>query len=136
MKRRVVYIVLIGLIASTAIVASAGAAMHRRKFQMPSHNIGCAFYAHSLRCDIRSGLNPEPQRRCNGDWTGVYVDADGKAGAVCAGDTAYDSHARELAYGRKWKRQGIVCHSRETGLRCRNHRGHGFFLSRERWNTF
>lgn len=117
-------------------VAPAAAAMHGRKFQMPSGNISCGFYAHSLRCDIRSGLNPEPHGHCEGDWTGLYVDAQGKAGAVCAGDTVYDPNARVLQYGHRWKRAAIVCHSRETGLRCRNEHRHGFFLSRERWNTF
>ena len=129
-------IAIAALFATLTVAAPAGAALHGRKFQMPSGNIGCGFYAGGLRCDILSGLNPEPHRNCQGDWTGVYVDHDGTAGPVCAGDTVYDRHATVLEYGHKWSRKGIVCHSRESGLRCKNGRDHGFFLSRERWDTF
>jgi uncharacterized protein DUF6636 len=122
----------------TVVLPSTNAegAMHKRKFQMPSGNIGCRYGGGTLRCDIRSGLDPEPRRDCDLDWTGLSVEADGKARPVCAGDTVLDSNARTLDYGRKWKRNGIVCRSRRSGLRCHNRKDHGFFLSRDNWDTF
>ena len=102
---------------------------------MPSDNIACALYSGVLRCDIFSGLKPEPKRKCDLDWTGLDVAKDGKAGPVCAGDTVYDKHAPVLDYGSKWRRAGITCRSRTSGLRCHNRKGHGFFLSRESWDT-
>lgn len=110
--------------------------MHGRKFQMPSKNIACAFYSHALRCDIKSGLKPQPKRKCDLDWTGLAITAHGKASPVCAGDTVADKNAPVLQYGHKYRRQDVVCKSRTDGLRCHNSKGHGFFLSRERWDTW
>jgi hypothetical protein len=121
---------------SAAGAAPANAALHSRTFHMPSKNIDCALYSGVLRCDIQSGLNPEPKRKCELDWTGLYLDSDGKAGPQCAGDTVRDPDSAELAYGHKWRRKGIVCRSRRSGLRCHNRKGHGFFLSRDSWDTF
>jgi hypothetical protein len=114
----------------------ASAALHGRHFNMPSGNIACGYFSGVLRCDIRSGLKPEPKRDCDVDWTGLAVEADGKAGPVCAGDTVADQDAKTLEYGSKWKRNGIVCKSRRSGLRCHNRKHHGFFLSRDDWDTF
>jgi uncharacterized protein DUF6636 len=122
------------LLVST--VSPARAARHGRKFRMPSGNITCSFHSDVLRCDIRSGLKPEPKRKCELDWTGLYLEARGKAGPQCAGDTNYDPDAPVLDYGAKWKRHGAVCRSRTSGLRCHNRKGHGFFLSRDSWDTF
>jgi Family of unknown function (DUF6636) len=41
-----------------------------------------------------------------------------------------------LGYGRTFAWHGIRCSSAATGLTCRNLRGHGFFLSRERQRIF
>jgi ABC-type uncharacterized transport system ATPase component len=56
--------VIVGVTAVTLLVATPGlsqaAPLGTRKFQMPSGNIVCHLQASggSLRCDIRSGLNP------------------------------------------------------------------------------
>jgi hypothetical protein len=89
-----------------------------------------------FRCDLLSGLKPEPARRCDVDWTGASMGLRGRAGPTCAGDTVYDQRGAVLAYGRTWTRAGLRCTSRATGLTCRNRDGHGFFLSRERWRVF
>ncbi len=117
-----------GATASAAIIS----------FRTPSKNIACAFQTRPafLRCDILSGLKPEPSRRCAGDWTGVSMRRFGKAAATCAGDTVYERRAPVLAYGRVWTRGGFRCLSRPTGLTCSNGSRHGFFLSRERWRVF
>lgn len=103
---------------------------------MPSGNIACLEFAGVLRCDVLSGLRPEPRRACRLDWTGVALRRTGRPSAVCAGDTVFDRRSRVLSYGTTWRRNGIVCTSRRTGLTCRNRRGHGFFLARERWRLF
>ena len=107
-------------------------------FQLPSRNIGCAYSTRPtvLRCDIRSGLRPEPRRSCELDRTRLQLTPTGRARPTCAGDTAILPNAPVLAYGRTWRRGGIVCRSRRTGLRCANRSGHGFTLAREGWRTF
>lgn len=132
------FLALLMLASTLALVPTgpASAAMRSRTFEMPSGNIACGYYRQVLRCDIRSGLKPEPRRDCEVDWTGLAVEADGKAGPVCAGDTVADPDAPTLEYGAKWKRNGIVCRSRRSGLRCHNRKNNGFFLSRDSWDTF
>ncbi len=125
--------------AGLAPAAQAAAPLRTATFKTPSGNIGCAVHAFSgwfLRCDILSGLVPEPLRRCEGDWTGASLTPSGRSGAVCAGDTVYDRRAPVLAYGRVWTRNGFRCVSRRTGLTCTNTRGHGFVLAREHSRFF
>ena len=69
------------------------------------------------------------------DWgQGLTI---GPAGTrvVCAGDTALGAR-NKLGYGQVWRRDGLTCWSRVTGLTCENARGRGFFLSRESWRRF
>jgi hypothetical protein len=110
-------------------------------FQMPSRNIGCRLTGHVLRCDILSGLRPEPRKKCDLDWVGVSLTPSGHAEPVCAGDTAYDAAAPTLAYGHLWHgaglyRAGIWCESRETGLTCFSPESEGTFdLARQHWSA-
>jgi hypothetical protein len=139
--------VLRALVVALAAVAVAAPAATRGPlpgFRMPSRNIGCLLeppLAGSggrgvLRCDVLSGLRPAPRRRCELDWTGISLAVRGRAAPTCAGDTAYDRRTPILAYGATWRRAGVVCRSRRTGLRCSNRSGHGFVLARERWRIF
>lgn len=129
------------LVALAAAPAGFTAQTTVAGFLMPSRNIACLYVGPYdgrpgyLRCDIRSGLNPEPTRACELDWTGVGMNPTGKARATCAGDTTFGNYP-VLAYGKTWKRGGFTCLSRTTGLTCRNRSGHGFFLARERWQLF
>ena len=103
-------------------------------FRMPSKNIYCAYFG-SLRCDIRSGLRPKPTRPvgCDFDWGGTYfLGRSGPARIGCVSDSVFDPSARVLPYGTIWRRGGIACASRRSGLRCTNREGHGFFMSRGR----
>jgi hypothetical protein len=131
------------VIALTALVAALALASPAQRpafefFRLPSGNIGCVYAAQgaSLRCDILSGLRPQPRGRCELDWTGLTITATGRARPQCAGDTAVDRRSRVIAYGRTWRRNGIVCQSATTGLTCRNRSARGFFLSRARWRVF
>ena len=111
-------------------------------FRLPSNNIACLYSAPAgrqpaaLRCDILSGLSPEPRARCQLDWTGLAMTRSGRAGPTCAGDTVYNARARVLAYGRTWRRGGFACTSRRAGLRCVNAARRGFFLARASWRVF
>ena len=109
---------------------------HYSRFQMPSRNIGCGIAAGVLRCDILSGLNPEPALPCELDWTGVELSKGGAARPQCAGDTVYLKSAPVLSYGQSWSRAGITCFSRRTGLECGSEAGHGFNLARQFWGVF
>jgi hypothetical protein len=127
-----------------ALVAVPAARALVIQFRTPSGNIGCVFasdYGHgpSLRCDIRSGLEPKPARprNCDLDWGDSYeMGLRGRSFVTCHGDTAIDSRSRVLRYGTSWKKGGFVCTSKRAGLRCRNLSGHGFFLSRQRSYRF
>ena len=105
-------------------------------FQMPSKNIGCTFGEGVLVCDVLSGLNPEPKKSCELDWTGMEMEPNGPAQPRCAGDTAYVQSAPVLAYGDTWGSGGFFCTSATTGLKCFNRDEHGFSLSREAWAQF
>ena len=110
--------------------ATSPTVLHSPTFVMPSRNIACLYDAARLRCDIFSGLVPEPEKPCDFFWKGVMLPAAGKASYLCIIDTVYDEAAPTLHYGQKWKRHGIVCRSRTTGLRCHNPDAHGFRLAR------
>jgi hypothetical protein len=121
---------------STVTSAAPQPTAHHRRFQMPSRNIGCGFDAGVLRCDILSGLQPEPGGPCELDWTGIVLEAEGPASPQCAGDTIYEASAPVLAYGETWSREGITCDSTRSGLDCRSVEGHGFKLARAAWLVF
>jgi len=136
---------LVLVFAAAALVAAAVASGRESKivgFRTPSKNIACQFFraefGHKavLRCDIFSGLKPEPRRKCELDWVGVEMTRLGKAHPLCAGDTVYDKRLPILRYGHRWKHKGITCRSKKVGLKCRNLGGHGFFLSRQRWRVY
>ena len=104
-------------------------------FQMPSKNNGCLFGFRQRRCDIVSGLEPEPNEICDFDWVGVDMGVSGPAAANCGSDTVYDAGAPVLEYGSTWSRGGITCDSEESALTCTNREGHGFSLARGSWSV-
>jgi hypothetical protein len=87
-----------------------------------------------LRCDILSGLQPEPTTACDFDWVGVVL-SNASSGPNCGSDTVYTKGAPTLAYGGEWRRGRFMCRSREDGLTCVSGTGHGFELSRETWKA-
>jgi hypothetical protein len=123
-------------VSTVTSAAPQPTARHDRRFQMPSKNIGCGFDSGVLRCDILSGLQPEPSEPCELDWTGIVLEADGAASPQCAGDTIYEGSAPVLAYGETWSREGISCASTRSGLDCQSAARHGFELARAAWSVF
>jgi hypothetical protein len=112
-------------------------------FVLPSGNIYCAVVGTktsepSLRCEIRSMLNPMPPRPrdCEFDWgAGLLLLSSGDAKILCVGDTVGGSEYT-LQYDKTWKNSGFECVALTTGLSCANPSGRGFFLSRQKWYTF
>jgi hypothetical protein len=129
------------LAAAAALAPQADAQTKTFRFQTPSRNIGCLYSSPTgrtsyLRCDVLSGLKPQPKRPCELDWTGFAMTAKSRATATCAGDTVYDKNATMFPYTWTWKRGGFTCTVQRAGLRCKNATGHGFFLSRTRSYAF
>lgn len=106
------------------------AVQHSKAFVMPSRNIACLYDSGKIRCDIFSGLKPEPTKPCKYYWKGVLLPGAGQPTFLCIIDTIYDPSAPVLQFGSRWSRGSIACTSRTRGLRCYNDVGHGFFLSR------
>lgn len=110
-------------------------------FWTPSKNIVCGHFRaqhgspEGLRCDIFSGLRPEPRRSCELDWTGISMGPRKRATPTCAGDTVADRSFRVLPYGRTWSKGSFTCLSSRVGVTCSNRAGYGFFLSREGWRV-
>ncbi len=128
------------LVAALAAASAQATSLKVVNFRMPSKNIHCQYRSASpagLRCDIFTKLRPPPSGRCNeGVWSAVTMTRRGKAHPICISDTVYNPKAPVLAYGRTWRVGGFTCTSRQTGLTCRNLRGHGFFLSRGSWRVY
>ena len=114
-------------------------ALSTRSFQTPSENIVCHLQRGRpkfLRCDIRSGLNPEPDRDCDLDWVGLLLPSQKRARANCAGDTVPNQDPEVLEYGKRWERGRFSCVSRRSGLGCQNASGYHFKLSRDDWSRW
>jgi Family of unknown function (DUF6636) len=124
--------------AALAMAVRPACAAPNPFFRTPSKNIYCAYFG-SLRCDIRSGLKPKPARPvgCGFDWGQTFVlSRSGRARVGCVSDSVFDPSARVLPYGAKWRRGGITCASKRTGLLCFNPSSHGVFMSRDRSYRF
>ena len=92
------------------------------------------------RCDIKDhSWSPPPKPSdCDLDWGDALQVSDKAAPAlVCHGDTALDQSAAVLAYGQRTRPGSILCESAEAGVTCTHpQNGHGFFISRERYQLF
>ncbi len=106
-----------------------------RFFLLPSGNIGCILEPNGLRCDIGSGLVPEPTEACDFDWVGLFIGVTGAAEPNCGSDTFFGFRMPTLAYGSTWSRAGIVCESSQEGLACSNREGHELTLARGSWTA-
>jgi hypothetical protein len=129
---------LLVLVIVAAIAVPTTSAAPNPFFRTPSKNIYCAYFG-SLRCDIKSGLKPMPARPagCEFDWGQTFkLSRIGRTSIGCVSDSVYDPRSKLVPYGWGWRRGGITCVSKTTGLRCVNRSGHGFFMSRARSSRF
>lgn len=134
------------LFGAALLIASPAAAMDLQSFRSPSDNIHCMFITDdegrsSVECELRSRANTRPARPrpadCDLEWGSRFaLDATGKAGMVCHGDTIVDPSAPVVSYGEQLSAGGITCQSAETGMTCKNGKGRGFSLSRAKQTLF
>lgn len=109
---------------------AASSTLNGKAFRFQSGNIACLYDSGKLRCDIYSGVKPEPAKTCKFYWKAAMLNSDGKATWLCVIDSIYNAKAPVLKRGQTCHRDGITCAHRFRGLRCHNGVGHGFFLSR------
>ena len=135
------------LVGLTVVISAVGMAapstqakpLRSRSFQTPSGNISCHLQRSPggmLRCDIFSGLKPEPKKKCDYDWVGLLLGRYGRARPNCASDTVPNNDPPVLHYGHRWRARRLECLSARKGLRCRNFSGYNFRLSRHDWDRW
>lgn len=137
------------LLAAALIVPAAASARktrHFASFETPSHHIRCLSFSRKghphergIRCDLGDATNAPPPKpkSCEFDFGfsfGIRA-LDHHGHRLCVSD-AVDLTQNVLHYGGRWHRVGVTCRSRTTGLTCRNHAGHGFFVSRDSQRVF
>jgi hypothetical protein len=125
----------VAAVAAFALPSAAGAAVH---FRTPSGNIGCYADRSSIRCDIaRTDFRPPAQPpSCEFDYGNAFqMSTTSRSRRICHSDTVLGG-PRVLRYGETVRIGSFTCASRSSGLTCRNARGHGWFLSRQRVRLF
>ncbi|MDR7125324.1 DUF6636 domain-containing protein [Pseudotabrizicola sp. 4114] len=127
----------------TVAALAAGPAMAEDfyAFQSPTGNIGCYIAIEEetmARCDLAE-FTPSFQDSgdCELDFGHAFaVGQYGRAGAICAGDSALNDEAEVLEYGEEIYIEGITCWSEPTGMSCANDNGHGFSVSKRSQEVF
>lgn len=110
------------------------------RFVTPSKNIACSMSSREVRCDVAQNAWKLPAKPggCTGDFGGgAVLGRTGSGELVCASDTVADSSSKVLEYGTAVWRDGVLCASRETGVRCENPQTkHGFQVARAAFDLF
>jgi hypothetical protein len=137
--RRALPICVAALALAVVLAPAPAPAFQLKLFHTPDGNIGCSLsfgrgsYGGGARCDIAKHRWRAPRKPsyCELDWgEGLAVDAHGRAGFVCAGDTTLHQ-GRVLAAGRALAVGPYRCENLGAAVRCVNRRnGHGFKISR------
>ena len=111
-------------------------------FEMPSGNISCEYNTYTgasgdsvvgMGCIVyelnlgsaADGVCEEGSDRV----VGFLVSRTGRASYGCFDPTEFET-AEVLAYGRVFRKGGVTCTSRKTGLTCKNLNNRGFAISR------
>ncbi len=110
------------------------------RFASPTGNIACSMTAGEARCDVARTawqLPPAPAD-CSGAFgTGAVLAGSDPGRLSCVSDTVADPALPALPYDRGVRFAGVVCVSRQTGLRCENESTrHGFRVSRGSYDLF
>ena len=110
-------------------------------FWSPRRTVGCVIDTGYARCDARRqawAIPPKPAW-CPFEYgQGAVVTWQGRAGLVCADDTALLARpGRILPYGKVVRFGRLGCRSTRRYMVCQNLRsGHGFRVSRSRYRLF
>jgi hypothetical protein len=99
----------------------------------PSKLISCFAVMHSTEVECTAPYLPDIGELD----TYLGLRARGKAILSERGDfPGFSSPRRTLRYGDTWKRPGIRCTIRTSGLTCRNRDGHGFHIQKDHVRRF
>jgi hypothetical protein len=126
----------VAAVGATAEAADGGGKLDG--FWSPTRNIHCFGYsggAGDLRCEIYKHDWRSPRGACGPKRTAIFtMTARGRPRAFCPNDSV--PQGRTLAYGKAWKLGSFTCTMRISGVTCRNARGYGWFLSRQRYTLY
>jgi serine/threonine protein kinase len=110
------------------------------RFVTPSGNIACAMSPEEVRCDVaeRSWTLPAAPADCTEEFGAGAVVSGAEPGRLsCAEGTVAQRGLEVLEYGTAVRRDGVLCASRETGVRCEDERTrHGFQVARADYELF
>jgi hypothetical protein len=140
------------LVLCVLALTSAGLAASATRlpgFRSPSGNIKCLFVPgppNFMLCTIAHADYAKKlvaycaSPRIGVDWAGFTLGPTKRGSVECAGGVLYDPATQHpsyvtLPYGKTWRHSVFSCWSRVTGVTCRNHTGHGLFVSRQAWRV-
>jgi len=109
------------------------------QFASPTGNIICQMGPTGVRCDARDkSWTPPAPDGCTQAHDDLGIDANGRAGVVCATDTIRQpmkgSSIPTLGYGQAARMGDLMCFSQSNGISCSsNLTGDSIFLARERY---
>jgi hypothetical protein len=119
------------LVLALAVPATAAAkVVHYKNFRSPSKMITCISVKYGGKGIECSAPYLPPPKYDTDPYYGL--EPTGKAFLAERGDYPGYPKAKQrtLHYGDTYKRHGIRCTMRESGLTCRNKSGHGFHLAK------
>ena len=131
-SRRMVAAVAVVTMAASGAVASAKTVTSYNVVS-PSKLISCWAVLQSTEINCSARYIPEI-----GELDTYYaLRPNGKSRVSERGDfPGHSTPRRTLQYGDIWKRTGLACSMRKTGLTCRNRDNHGFHIQREHTYRF
>jgi hypothetical protein len=128
MIRRISLVAL--LVFACAAVPASAKIVHYKRFVSPSGMIRCYAVKYGGKGVECSAPYLPPSKYGTDPYYGL--EPHGKAFLAERGDYPGYPNAKQrtLHYGDTYKRHGIRCTMRESGLTCRNKSGHGFHLAK------
>ena len=131
--RRRLQVSVAGLTVLLGVLCAAPASAQGAFFKTPSENIACgigddAYGSYAVACTVFSEANSSGQK--------IWAMRARSRVQVFRSQSNAAFEVPILHYGRSIRRGGVKCTSLRRGLRCRNRRGNGFLLARERQRIF
>lgn len=129
----------IAFIALFVLFGAAPAPAATVNFRTPSGLVYCGYTTGPdfLRCDTQYPTRFSGRDCDEGDFGQAFgMTPTGRGRPLCVSDSVYDRKAKVLRYGTTRRYGPFTCTSRRSGLTCKNRRGHGWVLSRQRQKVF
>lgn len=126
---------LLALIVLGAAAPAYAKVVHFKNFRSPSKLIGCISLKYGGKGIECFAPYLPPSKYGTDPYYGL--EPHGKTQKAERGDyPGYSVGTYTLGYGVTWKRNGIKCKMRTSGLTCKNLDGHGFHMARGDLRTF